>query len=229
MTVNVNAQHRLRDIDFEVNADSFKHAASLGHDVVAPVLSVWAYLHDAPITTSGFQIVELATGTQQFWVRMLGAVKAFADAAGASHLDHRVLLSAYREGISSTEPLWQALSLFRVIEGVFRMRAERLSVLIAGGQKPPSQQPELFPADVTTIGQPNDFGLHDSLKPYAGRKFMKIHDDIRSTLRNAISHLDPDGDILVQDRWEDLQLVERTLPALRWMARQLLDTELQQT
>lgn len=229
LTVNVNEQHHLRDIEFEIDADSFSHAANVGHDLVAPVLSRWAYLHDVSITTSGFQIIELATQTQQFWVRMIGAVKGFGDTNGTSHLDHRLLLSAYREGISSTEPLWQAVSLFRVMEGVFKMRDERRAVLVAKGQQPPSQQAERVPDDVTTIGEANDFGLHDSLKPYAGQKFTQVRDTIRGKLRNAIAHLDVDSDILVHDHWEDLQKVEATLPALRWMARQLLDAELQQT
>ncbi|BBU22427.1 Uncharacterised protein [Mycobacterium xenopi] len=228
LTVNVNGQHRLRDIELEVDADSFMHAASRGHDLIAPALSRWAYLHDAPITTSGFQIIELATGTQLFWVnRMLGAVKAFADTGGASHQDHRILLSAYRDGISSTEPLWQALSLFRLIEGAFKMQGERRAALIAAGRQPP--QVECVPADVTTIGQENDYGLRDSLKPYAGQKFTQVRDTIRGKLRNAIAHLDIDSDILIQDRWEDVQKVEQVLPCLRWMARQLLDAELQQT
>jgi hypothetical protein len=88
-TVHVNEHHRLRDIEFEVEADSFYHAANLGHDLIAPALSRWAYLHDVSITTSGFQIIELATTSKQFWVnRMLGAVKAFSDTSGASHVNH---------------------------------------------------------------------------------------------------------------------------------------------
>lgn len=228
LTVNVNDQQRLRDIQIDVQADNFMHAASLGHDLVAPTLSRWAYLHDAPITTSGFHAVELATGTQLFWVnRMMGTVKAFADTSGASHQDHRLLLSAYRDGISSTEPLWQILSLFRVIEGAFKMRAERHAALIQAGQQPP--QAERVPDDVSTVGEPNDFGLRDSLKPYAGQKFTQVRDTIRDKLRNAIAHLDVDSDIIIHDRWEDVIKAEQALPCLRWMARQLLETELQQT
>lgn len=228
LTVNVNGQHRLRDIVLEVEADNFMHAASIGHDLVAPTLSRWAYLHDAPITTSGFHAIEVATGSQRFWVnRMMGAVKAFADSSGASHQDHRLLLSAYRDGISSTEPLWQALSLFRVIEGVFKMREERRPGLIAAGKTPPPA--ERIPTDVSQLGEPNDYGLQGSLQPYAGQKFTQVRDTIRNKLRNAIAHLDVDSDIIIQDRWEDVQKVEQVLPSLRWMARQLLETELQQT
>lgn len=89
------------------------------------------------------------------------------------------------------------------------------------------QRTERGPTDLTAIGQPNDLGLIDSLKPYAGRKFTAVLDDIRPALRNAIAHLDPDSTMLVQDRWDDLQKVEQALPGLRWIARQLLDSELQ--
>lgn len=226
-TINVNAAHRLRDIELEVQADSFAHAAQIGHDFVAPLLSRWAYLHDVAITTSASQIVENTTQIHRWSLLMLGAVKSFSDTLGISDPDHRLLLSAYREGISSTEPLWQALSLFRVAEGVLQMRKGRTAAAIAAGQTP-TQRAERVPTDLTTIGQPNDPGLADSLKPHAGRKFTAVLDDIRPNLRNAIAHLDPGSTMLVQDRWEDLRKVELALPGLRWIARQLLDSELQQ-
>jgi hypothetical protein len=43
-----------------------------------------------------------------------------------------------------------------------------------------------------------------------------------------IAHLDPDSTMIVADRWDDLQKVEQALPGLRWIARQLLDAELQE-
>ena len=158
---------------------------------------------------------------------MIGAVKSFSDTAGVSDPQHRLLLFAYREGISSTEPLWQALSLLRVAEGVLQMRKARTAAAVAAGQTP-TQRAERVPTDLTAIGQPNDPGLIDSLKPYTGRKFTAVLDDIRPALRNAIAHLDPDNTVLVHDRWDDVQKVEQALPGLRWIARQLLDAELQQ-
>lgn len=226
-TVNVNAAHRLRDIELEIQADSRVHAAQTGHDLIAPLLSRWAYLHDVPITTSAVQIVEMATQTHQWSLLMVGAVKSFSDDAGVSDPDRRPLLSAYRDGISSTEPFWQALSLFRVAEGVLQRRQARTAASVAAGETP-RQRSGRVPPDLTTIGQSNDLGLIDSLKPYAGRKFTAVLDDIRPALRNAIAHLDPDSTMLVQDRWDDLQKVEQALPGLRWIARQLLDSELQQ-
>ena len=226
MRVNVNDSHRLRDVELEVHADNFAHAQNVGHDLVAPVLSRWAFLHDVAITTSVVQIEELTTRIRQWIVPIVGAVKGFSDSEGVSTEDHQVLLSAYREGISSTEPLWQALSLFRVAEGVGQLRQFRRDAALGRGEVP-SEPSGRVPNDVTALGPANDYNLQDSLKPHAGRKFSAVLDSIRPALRNAIAHLNPDGDVLTQDRWSDLQTVEASLPALRWIARQLLDAELQ--
>ncbi len=68
--------------------------------------------------------------------------------------------------------------------------------------------------------------LAASLQPYAGKKFTAVLDDIRATLRNSIAHLEPGNNPLGHDTWADIQRVHSILPALRWMARQLLETEL---
>ena len=224
---HVNGHRRLRDVELEIRAGSFAEAASCGHDLVAPLLSRWAFLHDTAITTSAVQIIEADTQIHQWTQLMTGAVKAFSDTTGVSDPDHRILLSAYREGISSTEPLWQALSLFRVAEGVLQMRKARTAAARLAGQVP-AEPSERVPTDLTSLGPPNDAGLGESLRPHADRKFTAVLDDIRPALRNAIAHLDPDGSPLIQDRWDDLQKVEQALPGLRWIARQLLDAEIQE-
>lgn len=225
--VNANGAHRLRDVELDVQADSFENAAAIGHDLIWPMLSRWAYLHDVAITVSAVQIVEMATQAHSFSLMVVGAIKAFADTAGISEPEHRVLLSAYRDGVSSTEPLWQALSFFRVAEGVQALRNARIARLVASGAIP-NEPSERVQEDLSSIGAPNDVGLADSLLPFVGQKFTRVLDDIRPTLRNAIAHMSPDdGSALVQDRWEDLQRIERALPGLRWIARQMLDAELQ--
>jgi hypothetical protein len=225
---HVNASRRLRDIELASQADNFTQAASRGHDLVSQVLSRWAFLHDVAITTSAVQIVEAATRTCLWRLLIIGAVKGFSDTLGVSNPEHQALLSAYREGISSTEPLWQVLSLFRVAEGVLQLRSARRAAAIAAGQVP-AEPSERVPAAVNSLGPPNDLGLADSLRPHAGRKFAAVLDDLRPLLRNAIAHLDPDGSPLSQDRWDDVDKAEQALPALRWIARQLLDAELQGT
>lgn len=227
VTVHVNAKHRLRDLEFEVAADDFTTAAERGHDLVSALLSRWSFLHDVSITTSAMEIVELATQVHAWTLTWVGMVKAFADTEGVTDADHRVLLSAYREALGSTEPMWQALCLYKVAEGVWAFRQQRTQAAIAAGATP-AEPNERVPTDFSEIGHPNErASLEAALRPYAGKKFRAAFDDIRETLRHAVAHLDPNGTPLVQDRWQDLQKVQTALPGLRWMARQMLDAEVQ--
>lgn len=227
VTVHVNADHRLRDLEFEIEADDFTSAAERGHDLVSALLSRWAFLHDVPMTTSGMEIVEMATQTHAWTMTWVGMVKAFADTEGVTDADHRVLLSAYREALGSTEPMWQALCLYKVAEGVWAFRQQRTQAAIAAGATP-AEPNERVPTDLSEIGHPNERAvLEGALRPYAGKRFRAAFDDIRETVRHAVAHLDPNGNPLVQDRWQDLQKVQTTLPGLGWMARQMLDAEVQ--
>jgi hypothetical protein len=226
IVIHLNEHRRLRSISLEIRAASFLDAGRQGHDFVVPFLSKWSFLHDVAITTSGVRIEELATSTQSIEVTMLGAVKAFSDSGGDSTPEHRVLLAAYREGISSAEPLWQALSLYKVAEGVWALRAQRRKAMEEAGH-PIHEPSERVPQDITNLGHPSQHDvLSSSLAPYAGKKFRAAFDDIRATLRNSIAHIGPDGDPLAQDSWEDIQRVRDAIPALRWMSRHLLETEI---
>ena len=118
MTVEVNEHHRLRSITLEVEADSFESAVRETYNLVTPVLSRWAFVHDVAITIAGVEVHELGTDARQWRLAMAGAVKRFSGPSASSTPQDRRLLEAYREGLSSTEPLYQALSYFKVIEGV---------------------------------------------------------------------------------------------------------------
>lgn len=227
ITVNVNAEHRLRDLEFEIVADGFASAEERSHDLVSALLSRWSFLHDVSITTSAMEIVEVATQTHKWTLTWVGMVKAFADSRGVADADHRVLLSAYREALSSIEPMWQALCFYKVAEGVWAFRQRRTKAAIAAGATP-NEPHERIPSDLTAMGHLNEqAALEDALRPYAGKSFRAVFDDIREPLRHAVAHLNPDGNPLVQDRWQDLQKVQAALPALRWMARQMLNAEVQ--
>jgi hypothetical protein len=45
---------------------------------------------------------------------------------------------------------------------------------------------------------------------------------MRGTLRNAIAHLDPNGDSLVADSFADIRACEQTVPVLKYIAREML-------
>jgi hypothetical protein len=228
-TIHLNDHRRLRAISLDVEASDFQDAVRSGHDLVMPMLSRWSFLHNVAITTSGFRIQELTTGATRIDLTIIGATKTFSDRDSVSTPGHRVLLAAYREGISSAEPLWQALSLYKVAEGVWTLRRRRQEAAVAAGQ-PIHEPSEHVPQDVSTVGHPNERDrLAESLAPYAGRKFRTAFDDIRVALRNSIAHLELDGDPLAQDSWDDVRRIYDILPALRWMSRYLLEVEIGST
>lgn len=226
VTIGVNQHRRLRNIEVDLDALSFEDAERRGYDLIMPVLSRWSFLHDVAITTCGRQIEEVATGVRRFQTNIAGAVKGFSDLKGSSTPEHRLLLAAYREGLSSAEPLWQALSIYRVAEGVWALRAARRAGLLVAGQ--PVREPrDRVPSDLSQLGHPRERDcLVVALRPYVGRTFRAVFDDLRDVVRNPIAHLDPDGNPLQHDSWDDIQKVQRALPGLRWIARQLLAAEL---
>jgi hypothetical protein len=217
----------LRDIQVEVTASNFENAGQIAHEVVMLLISQWAFLHDVALTTAGMQITEQATQTRSLELMLPGAVKAYSDGGGPDDPDHRVLLSAYREALSSFEPLWQALSLYKVAEGVWTLRGRQRKEVAGVGGTASHERSERVPEDVTSIGHQNDRGaLDDALRPYAGQKFRTVFDDVRAAVRNASAHLDRRGeDALAQDSWNDMQQVRRMLPGFRWMSWQLLAAE----
>jgi hypothetical protein len=228
-SIHLNDHGRLRAISLDVEASNFQDAARSGHDLVMPMLSRWSFLHNVAITTSGVRIEEMKTGTSRLDLTIAGAAKTFSDRDSVSTPEHRVLLAAYREGISSAEPLWQALSLYKVAEGVWTLRRRRQEAAVAAGQ-PIHEPSEHVPEDVNTVGHPSERDrLAESLAPYAGRKFRIAFDDIRVALRNSIAHLEPDGDPLAQDSWDDVRRIYDILPALCWMSRYLLEVEIGST
>jgi hypothetical protein len=161
------------------------------------------------------------------WTHLLrGAVKALSDNAGSTTAKVRYLLAAYREGICSTEPLYQALSLFKVVEGVYKLRGQRMDTKLTAGnsdREPGERLPEQVAVPTSTRSEAE---LVDALRPYAGKKFTQVRDDFRVILRNAIAHLDPDADPLASDNYADLERVHLALPVLKYMSRILLASEL---
>lgn len=228
--VRGNTENRLRDLSVEIDASGFDEASQIGHDVAMPLLSRWSYLHNVAITTSGTLVEQLATGSARMYSTLIGAVKGFSDLGEfVSSPEHRQLLASYREGLSSTEPLYQALSLYKVGEGVWKLRDRRSDAVRAAGATP-SEASERVPGDVSNLGDPaqpiENEALAHSLTPYAGKKYRAAFDDIKKRLRNNIAHLDPEMNPFAQDNWQDVERVYEVLPALRWMSRNLIEAEL---
>ncbi|HUX11945.1 MAG TPA: methylamine utilization protein MauJ [Spirochaetia bacterium] len=224
LTLGVNREHRLSSVVLRCQAENFEGAAEHAHDIVMPFLSQLAFSHEVAITTTGREIIEVATETRQMSQITVGAVKGIALGVWASTPEQRRLLASYREGLSSSEPLYQALSFYKVVEGVLSMRGIEDAAHRARGETP-NRAFERIPQDITSALHPSDSPLQrESFAPYLGRKFADVRDELRESLRNHISHMDFGALSFGADSYADVVAVQRALPVLRYMARVLLSS-----
>lgn len=219
----VNDRNHLRTLSHEVQANGFSDAAAKSYDVMMPLLSRWAFEHDAPITVSGVELWELATDAQKWIHTFVGATKRFAPVTGYVTDPVKHALGSYREGLSSSEPLYQALSFYKVSEMVFQLRAHARKAA-GGSYRDPGER---VPTALAEFLHPFDLQMYgNTFAPYLGKKFTAVRDELKSTLRNSIAHLDPDRDPFGADSYSDLARVEASIPVLRFMARVLLSSVL---
>jgi len=224
--VGINDQGRMSFLKFKIEATSFNNAQAKSFDIVMPILSRWSYQHNIAITTSALQIIEENTSIAWYKLNVVGAVKKFSDQEGASTQDGRILLAAYREGMSTAEPLYKALCMFRVIEGSYVLRDRRRAESVSKGEKfiDPGEKIDLRQINITSPR--SKLMLEKHLKQFEGKKFTNLRDTFRNDIRHAIAHLDPDGNPLAADNYRDIIKVTNAIPAMHHMARILLSEEL---
>ncbi|MDQ4214753.1 methylamine utilization protein MauJ [Microbacterium sp. ASV81] len=224
LELGVNAEHRLASVSVRCHAENFDDAAAYAHDLVMPFLSQLAFTHEVAITTTGREIIEVATEARQLSQTVAGAVKMTGSSLGVLTPEQRRLLASYREGLSASEPLYQVLSFFKVVEGVFSMRKREDAEMRQRGETP-DRESERIPEDMTAHLHPHDAALQlGAFTPYLGRKFTDVRDDLRDSLRNNIAHMDFNEDPFSADVYADLVTVLKGLPVLRYMARVMLSS-----
>lgn len=224
-TLSTNENHRLAAAKIQFHAKSFGHAAAQAHNLIMPFLSQLSFTHEVAITTTGRKMVEVATGICQLSQTCIGAVKGMSIDLRVSTPEIRRLMACYREGLSSCEPLYQVLSFYKVIEGVFSIRKIEREAIKEQGETL-YQECERMPQDLSAILHPSDLLYQaEYFKPYVGRKFTDVRDRLRDTLRVPIAHLNFDEiQPFGADSYEDMMVVHRALPVLRYMARTLLSS-----
>jgi len=170
------------------------------------------------------QITERMTGSalmRGFFLGQQQPASLELDAGGSP--DQLALLACYREACNALNPMVRALWFARIIEGIRNRRQARSERAIARGESPVGPS-ERFPDDVTTIrAQPAE---REELRPYAGRKFNAVADHFKTVIRNSIAHLDPTRHALIGDRYEDVEAALKAIPALKYMSREMMATEL---
>jgi len=115
-----NSHGRLAQVRLTVTAEDFSLAENEAFDAVMPVLSRIAFEADTALEVTGVLLTERATQTRRFGATLAGVVQPAPALAGETTPELRSFLAAYREGLNANSPLYQALSFYKVIEGVAR-------------------------------------------------------------------------------------------------------------
>ena len=227
VTIVKNEHGALARAQLHLHVSSFVEAETNAYNIVMPLLSRWSYLHDVALDITGYQVIEQQTGSQKWMVSLVGKVRAFEfNIADVSKPNYRTVFSAYREALNATNPFYRLLCFYRVIEGVKKLRAQRRTTVLSDGDEYREPLDERIPSAEIDCGS-SDPSIQDSFKPYLGKKFTWVLDQMRSLLRNAVAHLDPEGNTLDADKYADIASCEQGLPVLKYISRVMLHNELQ--
>lgn len=171
-------------------------------------------------------LTEQSTEIRSIGATIIGAVQPAPELAGLMTPEIQPFLAAYREGLNSNSPLYQALSFYKVIEGVTTFHTKRTRVASkSGGAAAPDPLARLIPADPRDLPEITDWA-RQAFTPHLGRSFAEIKKSVSDTIRNAVSHITPGRDIRVADHLDDIQACREIIPILRYMARALISDEL---
>ena len=223
----VNEHHRLKYIQTTLKADGFNQARKLAHDLIMPAISRLAYVHDAAVDVIATELVDRTSQAFSITMKQSGSIQAFSGFRGRTSVRQEKLLAVYRHGISSTEPAFQALSFFRVIEACYRLRGNRISEVKARGEQP-NEPSERFPdnfQDIQNCGY--EEGQEVAFAPYLGLRFTRVRDLLSDQVRNLLAHLDIHSESLHLDDFDNTSKIESVVPVLHYIARELVSTELE--
>lgn len=210
-----------------IHADNFIDAEGKAYEIVVPALSHLSFKFDVALDVVGFEVLEERTKATLYSYGVLGRPKLFDDLGGFSSQDeHRHFFSAYREALNSTNVFYQALSFYKVVEGVLanRIRRKRATKTYAKGDTG-FLPAESFPDRVEDISSYDDLTVGE-FQSHLGKGFGEVHDHYRGLVRNAIAHLSQLDGILDPDNYQDISTCEKAVPVLKFMARQMLLNDL---
>lgn len=220
-----NRRRRLAKVQILFSASCRGEAEKLAFDLIIPMLSWLSYRYDVPLDVKACVVVEVSTEVAGYTINVQGKPRELqVGEQWTSRKPFRAVLSSYREAMNSTNVFYQALCYYKVIEGCYKLRdTRRKSTLDSGAQwlQPNEEVPS------TQDGLP-DFAKRqaEALQPYFGRKFRAVQGDLRKVIRNAVAHLDPFGDSLMIDRYDDVDKCREAIPVLRLISRTLIDNEM---
>jgi hypothetical protein len=147
---------------------------------------------------------------------------------GVSKVEHRVMLSAYREALNSTNPFYRFLCFFRVAEGCHELHNKRVNAKLQAGKIDPTtmEKGPRIPSSIESL--PAEYRQdHVSFEPYLGSKFTTVINRFRQDMRHAIAHLSPVAEQTMIDRYTDVTKFEALNAVMKYMCRYMLVRELE--
>ena len=230
LSVESNAKREASVVRATLNAPNLLAAEALAYNNILPIVSSLAFTYDVKIAIRGCVITEISSGTVRVRLGLLGQSKQVSPDLVLMSLtqETRMLLATYREASASSNIFLQALSYFKVVEGVYAIRTAEAQAAVAKGDAPTVRERELIPATIEALPYEDKWAL-DGFKPYLGKRFTWVRDDLRERLRHGLAHLLP-GDTNIKslsaDVFNDVSTAEDAVPVLRYMARTLLKSYL---
>ncbi len=221
-----NSDGRLAKIKTSVFADSFIDAEKRAYDSTIPFLNHLSFVYDTGLNISGFEITEELTQSQKWSFEIMGQYKAM-DLTKSNFLiskEYRSIFAMYREAMVSTNVFYRFLSLYKITEGIKKLRSKILAGLPAQEKKgvfPLEQFPD---GDIATLVEDD---LVEFFVPYKGEKYSNVINKFGSIYRNAIAHLNPSGDEVEVDKLEDIYACINATHILKYIVREIIANTIQ--
>jgi len=218
-----NSSGLISQAEMRIDASNFKEAEKVSHDLIMQQLSYWSYLYDISLDIAGCELIEEKTESKRYHFGVVGKIKPFNKFNGFESVStYRRFFAAYREGMNATNIFYQALSFYKVIEGVV---AERIREKRRTKNEIPIYSNEIFPKNIDNLIFKDELTI-TSFQPYLEQSFDFVKDQFRELIRNAIAHLSQLEGALDSDSYDDFITCSKSIPVLHYIARIMLENEI---
>jgi hypothetical protein len=221
-----NSQGRLGQLRFSHSASSFQDMQTFAHNLAMPLVSRLAFETDTALEIVATVLHEKSTSIRSVSGVFAGAVAPLSELNGLSTPEIRLFFSAYREGLSSNSPLYQALSYWKVIEGVKTFDTRRRRNDDSDAISRPDPYATKMPRNFNEALRIDEWSAAE-FQPYWGKSFGEVKKALNEPIRNAIAHITPGRELRSFDRFKDVDECRRAIPLLKYMARVLIQNEVE--
>ncbi len=218
-----NSKHRISCAQMRINAPDFISAEAYAYNLIMPQLSYWSFIFNVSLDIAGYEVIEENTQSKKYNFGILGKVKPFnyAGEVVMSKPAYRNFYAAYREGMNATNVFYQALSFYKVAEG---LQAERIREQRRTKKPLAIYDNEIFPKTTDEI-LIHDDSIKILFKPYLGQDFKDVIEHLKNFIRHAIAHLSNLDGVLDPDKFDDFNTCSNAIPVLHYIAHTMLDNE----